>query len=822
MKRAALIFLIMSFGWLCLSSTTLADTFVKGVIEENTTWTAADSPFVIVDNVTIAAGATLTVESGVEITSLEKEFQSHETHFDAGGKGPAGITDCSDCHDNPIIKDGACDECHSPDGAFNGVDDASIGAFANWPDGVYTLNGELKAGKEDWCLGCHDDNPNTAMTNESSFIEGVYAPNIAGDENITDTYGYNITGHKVVCTECHVAGKDHIDGLHRTYEVADDGEVTQTVVNPYNDSYRLKDGSLRVPAPAAPGIEISDYALCFECHNPDEVLGAGVDDADVSHTNFWDSAPQSASIGNAHTYHLQVSGLRGDTDWDGVVDARETCISCHTIHGSVTQMIRHGELISTPGTTDRVPALDFSYVVPPAVFSTATWTSPALDADTYDVKVHIPTDLYNNHAGDAHYTVSHDGGADVEETVDQQIDGGVWVSLGTNFTYNQGSTGTVVLDNDFSIGQWLLADAVRWVGTTTYQVDNDAAVFSPSADWLTWDTDPADWDYIGSDFRYIGRELPIADPLATLVTSSGGWTQYGSGAISSNYVCRACHNEGPALYQRTPKLWPKVLTTPGPVPETVSNDGTDSSTITVTISDPDNNVDTVVIDLSPLGGLESMTDNSDGTYSYTLAISNGTTDTEYDFPITATDDDGNMGTGEVTLNIIDPTAVYVDNTEAIVSPDCSPPCDPFTEWAFFTTDQAYKEDFRYKVRDASGDNTVMWMPTLPETRDYEVYAWWDDGAGFSAPLAIRSKNVPYAIEVSTDGGMTWSVLDSFTVDQTIEGPGGGQWNQLGTTSYSLSAGTTTRVVLSDDATLAPWAGSTTYVIGDAVKFVPVP
>jgi hypothetical protein len=48
-------------------------------------------------------------------------------------------------------------------------------------------------------------------------------------------------------------------------------------------------------------------------------------------------------------------------------------------------MIRHGELISTPGTSDKVPALNFSYIVaytPP--YATATWT-PNLSGGSYDV-----------------------------------------------------------------------------------------------------------------------------------------------------------------------------------------------------------------------------------------------------------------------------------------------------------------------------------------------------------------------------------------------------------------------------------------------------
>lgn len=578
------------------------------------------------------------------------DVNSHGTHTaQATGKGPDSMG-CADCHfgsDKGLIPD-ACDLCHSPGGAFDGV---QLG-LTHWDD-VYEANGEtLKSGRDDWCLSCHDDDPST-VDNESSLINGVYAPNIAGDENNGDTYGFNITGHKIGCLNCHVASKDHIDGEHRTYEVEDDGEATQAVAYAYVDGYRLQDDSLLVPAPPATGIDPSDYALCFDCHNIDEVLGVDLDDSDISHSNFWDDSPQVTAIGNAHTYHIGVQGLRGDTDWDGVVDARETCISCHNIHGSPTKMLRHGELISTPGTTDKVPALNFTYVVASTDLATASWTSPPLDAGLYEVQVHIPSDVLNNHAGDAGYTVSHDGGADVEATVDQRIDGGVWVSLGMNFSYDQDSTGTVMLDNSFSIGRWLLADAVRWIGATTYTVDNPSAALSPAEDWFVWDQDPAIWNFIGDDFRYTGRPTPNPDPTVTLAGSVGGWTRYGSGALSENHICRACHNEGPALYQRTPKLWPKVLTTPGAEPSTVSSDGTGSSSITIVVSDQDENTDTVTIDLSSLGGsvVQSMASNGDGTYTYTVDISSGTPPGDYSLEITATDLDSNTGTNAVTLTV---------------------------------------------------------------------------------------------------------------------------------------------------------------------------
>ncbi|MDY6990868.1 MAG: MopE-related protein, partial [Thermodesulfobacteriota bacterium] len=103
-------------------------------------------------------------------TSVICPDEAHEAHWD-NTNGPHLGDDCTVCHESQgggvPFADGAtelanttvCETCHSPDGAFDGVDDAVIGAKANWDNGVYDTNGTLKPGKEKWCAGCHDDAP---------------------------------------------------------------------------------------------------------------------------------------------------------------------------------------------------------------------------------------------------------------------------------------------------------------------------------------------------------------------------------------------------------------------------------------------------------------------------------------------------------------------------------------------------------------------------------------------------------------------------------------------------------------------------------------
>ena len=109
--------------------------------------------------------------------------QSHATHSTAA-KGP-GIG-CTDCHSDPITFDPSptlfadglelgdttvCDACHSPGGAFDGIDDPIAGAKTNWADGVYEADGvTLRSGKDKWCATCHDDEPALSRPTSAAIV----------------------------------------------------------------------------------------------------------------------------------------------------------------------------------------------------------------------------------------------------------------------------------------------------------------------------------------------------------------------------------------------------------------------------------------------------------------------------------------------------------------------------------------------------------------------------------------------------------------------------------------------------------------------------
>lgn len=335
-----------------------------------------------------------------------KEFappfaQAHKTHVH-GNKGPR--LECNGCHADPfqfgptIFADGGdfqettvCNDCHSPGGDYDGIFDPIIGAKNNWAEGIYD-NDQLKLGKEKWCVGCHDKAP--------SMIANVLAPNIAGDEEAVTPYGtgwgFFKTGHGLpnsevyptsgvkgadrLCLDCHDSTMNHIDGNARTY-TADGSYLNWDPASAsYQDGYRLKNISggyegkypMHIPRTGhvyPPGFrESQEFALCFSCHNENNFYNGGDPiTGEGATTNFRTNIDGIwTSLHNLHT-----DGRNGpfgpetpqyDSDYDGIADSRISCPACHNVHGSPSPvMVRHGELISTPGTSDKVPSLDFKY-----------------------------------------------------------------------------------------------------------------------------------------------------------------------------------------------------------------------------------------------------------------------------------------------------------------------------------------------------------------------------------------------------------------------------------------------------------------------------
>ncbi len=178
--------------------------------------------------------------------------QSHSTHTENDADDLIGPNiSCETCHDTtdfPSFKTGTdtngngkidltetdvCDNCHSPGGLFDGVNDPVIGAKNNWSNGIYNGN-NIRTGKENWCSGCHD--ADRASSNQDGT--GVEAPDVAGD---SVSYGYFFSGHgknlMVKCTGCHNPRSNHLDNDARTYTFSDG--IANLTGAEYRAGYRL-------------------------------------------------------------------------------------------------------------------------------------------------------------------------------------------------------------------------------------------------------------------------------------------------------------------------------------------------------------------------------------------------------------------------------------------------------------------------------------------------------------------------------------------------------------------------------------------------------
>ncbi len=337
--------------------------------------------------------------------------KSHPTHLlTAAEGGKLGGIDCDTCHDTgnfPLFADGGdlsttdvCNTCHSPGGAYDGVNDPTYGAKANFEYGVYHDN-ELAPGRDKWCAGCHDDAP--------SVIFSIPAPNIIGDETADSYYGpglgygYYKTGHGLpttetypasggmtpgagmLCSECHDYTMTHVDGEARTF--------TATALigdsNDYQHGYRLKSvdgdipmfiprelyfggGSYRIWA------DVSHYRLCLKCHDSSQYLvNYDAENPEATFTNFFRAehleGETVVAAYNLHAYHVTTSGpssngYRYNSDYDPTTDfdnddmavggdSKMSCPACHNVHGSNYMiMMRDGKLI------DREPGTPIFYI----------------------------------------------------------------------------------------------------------------------------------------------------------------------------------------------------------------------------------------------------------------------------------------------------------------------------------------------------------------------------------------------------------------------------------------------------------------------------
>jgi hypothetical protein len=302
---------------------------------------------------------------------------SHSTHTENDADDLRGPNlGCEGCHDLAhmpgfatgtdangdgrisLAETDVCDGCHSRAGPVDGVDDPIIGAKASWAAGVYS-GGTLAAGKERWCVGCHD-----AGRSVIPLLGGRQAPDVAGDGV---TWGFYVSGHGGMgreCAACHDEGARHNFDGRRTYAATLDN---------YGTAFRLSPVDLGLPTGPVPAMKVprahdicdpwdrADFALCLSCHDERRLIG------DVRSAGFFDckanpylnaatletgyrnlTAADGDGVGpteataypqNLHADHL-ISLTLGAQGWrsegPGTAsngDSTYTCSTCHDPHG---------------------------------------------------------------------------------------------------------------------------------------------------------------------------------------------------------------------------------------------------------------------------------------------------------------------------------------------------------------------------------------------------------------------------------------------------------------------------------------------------------
>jgi endonuclease/exonuclease/phosphatase family metal-dependent hydrolase len=114
-----------------------------------------------------------------------------------------------------------------------------------------------------------------------------------------------------------------------------------------------------------------------------------------------------------------------------------------------------------------------------------------------------------------------------------------------------------------------------------------------------------------------------------------------------------------------------------------------------------------------------------------------------------------------------------------------------TNWSTGTSAaDKYGSDYRFRSV-ANVSDTAKWSFSVPVTSNYEIFAWWSQGAN-------RSSTAPY-------------LMPNGTTVYKNQQTGGGAWQSLGT--FSLAAGTR-------DVQLSCWTSNGSVVVGDAMKLVP--
>ena len=435
--------------------------------------------------------------------------------------------------------------------------------------------------------------------------------------------------------------------------------------------------------------------------------------------------------------------------------------------------VMSGTWKTNSGGTDRWPiddqaSADYRYVRTTSESETARaqWACTTLPAGTYEVFGWWPDFSYSM-GENISYEVHHSGGV-TPVPVDQNVNGGQWVSLGT-YTFAEGSHVVQLHNGQSTPGDYVVADAVKFVQTTPAATGSLQVTLAPQGAIdaeARWRVDGGAWQNseaivpdlsVGQhtvEYKEVaGWAAPASEPVQILedqtATTTGTYTQVPTGSLRVTLAPQGAI-DAEAQWRVDDGAWQNSGAT---VP------GLNVGQHTVEYKDVANWT-------TPL--------------SEVVAIQDGVT-------------------AEITGTYTQITECIIDNKDpgfSVMSGTWKTNSGGTDRWPI--DDQA-SADYRY-VRTTSESETAraQWACTTLPAGTYEVFGWWPD---FSYSMG---ENISY--EVHHSGGVT-----PVPVDQNVNG---GQWVSLGT--YTFAEGS--HVVQLHNGQSTPGD----YVVADAVKFAKLP
>ena len=436
-----------------------------------------------------------------------------------------------------------------------------------------------------------------------------------------------------------------------------------------------KEVFFRVPvddhaAPVISGVAVTNIT------DSSAVIVWRTDETSDSKVDFGTSVSYGSSISNSILsvgHSLTLSNLEPNTTYNFRVRSTDASGNTATsgnftfstlLRGNVTDIIIDNQAATFAGTwttgsssTDKYgPDYRYASSGSPGT-KTADFVPTILTAGTYDVYEWHPQG--GNRTTAASHKIVYSGGQQTL-TIDQTTNGGKWNLLG-RYTFAAGTTGKVTIDNNFSTGSVVLADAIKFVYVppppTAPTLLSVSAVTATQLN-VTWrDTSSNEMNFI------IGRSTNAAGPFADVGSTDANVTNFAdlnlTPATRYYYVARATNVGGASSNSASAS----GLTFDGPPiivrqpqGQTVAEGGTISMDVLVRANSPRYQWQLNSVDIP------AATNSS-------LVINNASAANEGDYIVTITSTGGSTVSDTAVVQVNYLLNIFATNGSVIKSPD---------------------------------------------------------------------------------------------------------------------------------------------------------